>query len=349
MYGEKAEFKWYNPATRPFSLNGLAWFDSEKIYSRLPRNAGVKYSDGVDTLAWNTSGVQVRFCAHLSKLKIKAKLYNKPSFDHMAAIGECGFDVYVSETGTPKYYASCRNSNLSDTVDSLVIDLPEPKSLNITVNLPLYCGVHDFMLGLDYNAEITPVKPYSTDKRVIFYGTSITQGGCASRPGMSFTNILSRKFDCEFINLGFSGNGKGEPELSELFTQIARPGLFVLDYDGNCDYERLKNTMPDFIKIYREVRPEVPILVISCVPFAKELINPEAVATRIKKRDLQRSFVEQFRAEGDKNIHFLDGGTLYGGDDWEETVVDGVHPTDLGFYRIAKTLEPVVRDLLFGK
>lgn len=182
---------------------------------------------------------------------------------------------------------------------------------------------------------------------MIVYGTSITQGGCASRPGMCYTNILSRRINREFINLGFSGNGKGEPEVARVISTIDRPGLFVLDYEANCnDYDRLSATLPAFIRILRNAHPTVPILAASKIPYATEAWHPVAVEKRLRNRDFQRQLVEECRAAGDTNVHFLDGSGLLGEEGWQECTVDSVHPNDLGFMRIADGLEPVIQGIL---
>jgi len=181
----------------------------------------------------------------------------------------------------------------------------------------------------------------------VVYGTSITQGGCACRPGMAYTNILSRRLNLEFINLGFSGNGRGEPEVARIIATLPEPACFVLDYEANCtDPEQLRKTLPEFIRILRAAHPRIPLLVISRIPYAAEDHKPVAHGRRLERRDIQSQCVETFRQAGDSRIFFQDGSNLLGAD-FDECTVDGSHPTDLGFLRMAEGLEPVFRKILF--
>lgn len=207
--------------------------------------------------------------------------------------------------------------------------------------------MEEVWIGVDEDATIGAPAEYASDKKVVLYGTSITQGGCATRPGMAYPNLLSRYLPYEFINLGFSGNGKGEPEVARTIAGIANPAMFVLDYEANVGTaEQMAETVPAFIRILRERHPEVPILVVSKIRNAGDRFYEERLQMLRDRRNVQQSIVERLRKEGDANVHFLDGGTLLGEEDAEECTVDGVHPTDLGFLRMAQCLTPVIRKLI---
>ena len=220
---------------------------------------------------------------------------------------------------------------------------------NVTVNMPLYQGVEELSLGLDPDARILPPPPYAREGRCVVYGTSITQGGCASRPGMLPTNILSRRLNVEFINLGFSGNGRGEPELARLVAEIENPLAYVLDYEGNAGgIEQLRETLPEFIRILRAGHPTTPIVVLSCTRWAGEVFSEKTKAERAVRRTFQRETVEALREAGDAPIEFADGSKFYGEDSADECTVDGVHATDLGFLRIADAWTPILGRVLLG-
>jgi lysophospholipase L1-like esterase len=215
-----------------------------------------------------------------------------------------------------------------------------------TLNFPLYQGVNELHVGLDAGAAVDAPPPYATAGPIVFYGTSITQGGCACRPGMAHTNILSRMLNAQVINLGFSGNGKGEPEVARVVAEIAKPALLVLDFDANVStLDLLKARLPEFIRILRDSHPATPILVISRPPFASDLHKESAMQDKLDRAEFHRRTVERRRAAGDANIHFCDGSTLMG-EDFHECTVDGVHPTDLGFWRMAEALRPVIGKIL---
>ncbi|MHC4916846.1 MAG: SGNH/GDSL hydrolase family protein, partial [Planctomycetota bacterium] len=213
-------------------------------------------------------------------------------------------------------------------------------------NFPLYNGVRKVLVGLDPDAAVEPPAPRALPGRVVVYGTSITQGGCASRPGICYTNILSRRLNLEFVNLGFSGSGQGEPEVARSAALVSEPSLFVMDYEANCnDPDRLRRTLPDFVDIVREGRPELPVLVFSRIRRPQELLDAEFAEKAVLRREIQSDFVSVRREAGDANVHFFDAsGAL--GDDFDECTVDSSHPTDLGFMRMARAFDPVYRSVL---
>ncbi|OPZ81627.1 MAG: hypothetical protein BWY76_02969 [bacterium ADurb.Bin429] len=200
-------------------------------------------------------------------------------------------------------------------------------------------------VGVNEDAQVLPPTPFIAPRPIICYGTSITQGGCASRPGMAYTNILSRWLNREVINLGFSGNGWGDEALAQCMAEISNPGCFVLDYEANAHRERLQETLVPFIGVLRAAHPTVPILVISRIRFSYELIHADSLEGREACKAFQQETVTALRAQGDTHIHFLDGSIILG-EDWEECTVDGVHPTDLGFRRMAEGMAPVLRQLI---
>ena len=177
------------------------------------------------------------------------------------------------------------------------------------------------------------------------YGTAITQGGCASRPGLLYSNIISRALNREVINLGFSGNGCGDPEVIQLMAAIPDPGLLVLDYEANAGpYETYRQTLQAAIARLRVAHPTVPLLVLSRIPFASEFTHAVGCAARQKRCRMQRDLVACLRRQGDRHLHFFDGANLLG-TDADECTVDGVHPNDLGFMRMARGLTPVLHKL----
>ncbi len=341
-----AALQWHCPKQAPFQLAGFAWFAVDRTYRRMPIKPVEKLPEAVDQLANATAGGQIRFRTDSTQVAVRVKLSGVANMVHMPATGQCGFDVYLGEPGKQVYYYTTKYDRTQQGYEVLVCDLERGPTYGITLNFPLYQGVDSVEVGLEPGKTILPPLPYASDKRVIIYGTSITQGGCASRPGMCYSNILSRRINLEFINLGFSGNGKGEPEVARIITTVQRPGLFVLDYEANCsDYDRLTQTFPAFLRILRNAHPNVPILAVSKIPYATEAWHPTATDNRVRNRDFQKKTIEDLRAAGDANVHFFDGLDLLG-EDWQECTVDSVHPNDLGFLRIANSLAPAIRRIL---
>lgn len=343
LYSESKDITWYTPKSGPLRVSGLAWFEEEKLYRRLPRKPHVEIPDAVDRLADCPAGGQIKFQTNAHKLIIRVKLTGKAYMSHMAATGQCGFDCYI---GTD----FCNVTRYELAEKEYTIDLFENRKgkdvIPITLNFPLYQGVEDVWIGVNKEAQVTPPSSYTDKKKVIFYGTSILQGGCASRPGLAYTNILSRSINLEFINLGFSGNGKGEANLARLISSIKDPACLVLDYEPNCESTMLyKSTLPEFIRIYRETHPHVPILVVSKFPYAGEIVNKQLYNDRVERLQFQRELIQELQEKGDSDITFMEGTDLLGAYGKEGTV-DGIHPNDLGFMSMAEKLEPVLRDVI---
>lgn len=343
---KEENMRWLTPFDSPFRISGFPWIEQDRVFRRLPVNPKYEITNAVDQLADCTSGGQICFQSDTRKLAVRVKLTGKANMPHMPSTGQCGFDCYIGVPGQKRFINAAKYNIEDSGYEILLLEADEAENRNITLNFPLYQGVEEVLIGIDEEAKIMPPLPYESEKKIIFYGTSITQGGCATRPGMSFTNILSRRINYEFINLGFSGNGKGEPNMARIITEINNPACLVLDYEANCvDTPTFAETLPEFIRIYREVYPYVPILVLSKFKYSREMVNSRFEQWRIERKELQLNTVEQFRLKGDSNIFFYDGEDMLG-EDFDECTVDGAHPTDLGFIRIAGKLTPVLEEIL---
>ncbi len=334
---------WHDPRTPPFRIVGFPWIGKDKVYRRLPITPSWKLGAAVDGLASSTAGGQIHFQSDSPRILVRVQLLRASGMDHMPATGESGFDLYVGTPGAQKYF---RTARFDASATSYEVSLFEGTQENrhFTLNFPLYNGVGSVEVGVVEGSSITATPAFSHEGRVVVYGTSITQGGCAARPGMAYTNILSRRLDADFVNLGFSGSGLGEPALAHLINEIEGKALVVLDYEANAN-ESIRETLGPFVDILREEDSALPVLVISKIPYAAELNHPAVYQVARDRAQFQRRFVEQRRAAGDANIHFLDGETLLG-ERPDEGTVDGVHPTALGFMNMANGIEPAIRSIL---
>ena len=343
---KKADSKgiaWFDPKEKPFRLVGFKYIKQDGIFRRLPVKPEWEIRKAVDSLANSTAGGQVHFQTDSPKILIRAEISRPSGMYHMPATGQSGFDLYMGEPGSQKYVSTSRFAAKATKYEvELFGGSKEMRSY--TLNFPLYNGVKKLEIGIVAGASIKQAKPFKQDGTIVVYGTSITQGGCAARPGMAYSNILSRKMNMEFTNLGFSGNGKGEPALANLINQIANKKMVILDYEANV-YNDIKRTLGPFIDILREKNPTMPILVISKIRYAREINEEKQMKALVERAQFQKDLVAQKKAAGDSNIYFLDGGTLLG-EDAHECTVDGVHPTDLGFLKMAQSIEPVLRGIL---
>ncbi len=338
---------WYSADDAPFCLDGLHWRKKGEAFRRMPLE-GHSISPYIDaTLSWHTAGAMLRFVTDAAEIRIDARLHKNARMDHMASTGSMGFDLYCGQGSAKKFVGVTRfDRNLDEyLVPVFQLDGREQKEREFTLHFPLYSGVADFRIGLSSGAKVKAPSPWSDSRPVVVYGSSIQQGGCASRPGMCHTNIMSRMLNRPFINLGFSGSGKGEPAAAELMASVENPAMFILDYAANANNEGLRNTLTGFIDILRKKHPLTPILLVSVTPWKSELEQCECVPFRMEQTVLFLNELQRRRDAGDKNIHFLDGYGLYGAN-WSECTVDGVHATDFGFYMIARKMAPVISGIL---
>ncbi len=336
---------WYTVDDENMTLDGLYWRNAGEPFRRIPLDASV--SNGVDVLAGHTAGVMLRFCSDASEIRIRASFSHKERMDHMPCTGMMGFDLYTGSrtakcyTGTTRFSADAQEYNVTVFGPDA-----ERKMREFTIHFPLYAHPEQLRIGLTCGSEIRKASPWKDPRPVVVYGTSIQQGGCASRPGMCHTNIMSRMLDRPFINLGFSGSGMGEPAMARIIAEIENPALLILDYDANAEVDGLRKTLTPFIDILREKHPDVPILLVSRLPYAGEFSEyPVYNQNRWELTNIHLAELGKRREAGDQNIHFLDGSTLYG-DAPSECTVDGVHATDYGFSMIARHMAPVIEKIL---
>jgi lysophospholipase L1-like esterase len=343
--------KWFNAANKPFEVSGLNWFESEKLYQRFPSDLDLPLTDAVSNLSLCSTGGQVRFRTNSIRLQLKVKLLHpRGRMDHMPSSGEGGLDLYIGEPGSERYISTARSEVNLNEFECLILEAPTSLMRSYTLNMPLYNGLLELSIGIDADAELIepvarPVKP------LVFYGTSIMQGGCASRPGMCFSTIVGRRLAREVLNYGFSGNGKGEKEVAAYLSRVKNPGLYFIDYQANVSPELMKATLPGFIAILRQAHPEVPIVIKSKIRYAKEYfyevegVETDIYANRIESRDFMKNLVKKQQASGDTNIYFMEGENIQGAD-YYECAVDGVHPTDLGFYRMAEAIAEFLKNII---
>jgi len=336
--------RWFDPKELPFELIGFEWIKQDSVYRRLPVSPDYEIRDAVDQLANHTAGGQIRFRTDSRRILIRAEIRERSGMYHMPATGQSGFDLYVLEGNVQRYLKTTRFPHDDTQYEVELFDDNEKQLRSLTLNFPLYNGVNSVRIGFEEGAVVETPHPFKRLGKIVIYGTSITQGGCVTRPGMAYSNILSRKLDIQFVNLGFSGNGRGEPELAHLINQIEGITMIILDYEANAN-ETITSTIGPFVEILRLKHPEIPILIMSKTRYASARTGSPDYKLLMHNRDFQRDLVAKRKKEGDKNIYFLDGSTVLG-DDYYECTVDGSHPTDLGSYRIAGALSNAIEEIL---
>lgn len=320
-------------------MDGKGWTDTESYYDRLPLKAKGVVRKPVWNLSQNSAGMLVRFVTGSDTLFVRWDLTETENLamPHMPATGVSGVDLYARDnTGKLKF---CANGRPKAGSNEATFELPV--SEEYVLYLPLYNGIKLLQIGVPKDKTISKLPPSSPSQNIVFYGTSITQGGCASRPGMAATAIVGRELNAPIINLGYSGNGLMEPEMADLLSELD-PAVYVLDCLWNMSLEMVSERLEPFVNKLRESRPDTPILLV-------EDSSVNNVPT--PKGDILRQIYAKLKDQGVKDLYLLPNTGMLG-EDWDGTV-DGCHPNDLGMARQAavfvRCLGPILKQQLSNK
>ncbi|MBR6771992.1 MAG: hypothetical protein IKM29_01235 [Clostridia bacterium] len=309
-------------------------------FRRVPSEVADNTNEGVAYLATHTSGIRLRLKTNSRRIAMKVRMDSGVCLmHHMPMTGSSGFDFFLYEKGVQTFKFHLTPTCVC-TEFCGVHDFENEEVRDLLINFPLYNPVTSVEIGLDEGAEIFAPSKYRPIAPVLYYGSSITQGGCASRPGNAYQSIISRRFDLDFINMGFSGSARGEDVIVDYLTTF-EPSVFVCDYDHNApNPEHLEKTHYRLYERYRAVHPKTPIIFVT-KPDVDQ--NPEDAAAR---RAIIKATFDKAREQGDENVWFVDGGTFFGSEDRTAFTVDGCHPTDLGFWHMAKGIGDAVGEVL---
>ncbi len=329
----------------PSVVEGQGWTDTEEPFDRFPARAKSLVRKPVWNLSKHSAGLYVDFLTDARNISANWTLNSsRKEMAHMPATGVSGLDLYIQHDDGKWYFLGNGRPTQPITNEGFLIRGLVGQQARYRLYFPLYNGVTDVKIGVPQGATFQFTK--ATDpprKPVVIYGTSITQGGCASRPGMSFPAILGRRLHVPIVNLGFSGNGKAEAEVAQLLAEL-EPAAFLLDPLGNLQPNEVAERMPDFVRILRERHPEVPILLNENVRYP----TTRFIESRKERVNQSNQFLQAIHKKrvgfGDRNIFIIPSCDLTS--DSNDTTVDGTHPTDLGFLRMADAIEPYLRKVL---
>lgn len=349
--------KWIDGRFLP--LEGRVFGNTDHYYDRLPADFTTNMSDnvradclttnvngGVRSMKHHTSGMMFRFKTNSKKLRVFWKPYNPSmAMDHMPATGVSSFDVYRQGADGKWTYVMTGRSPRPEGKTQEFGWTPGTPCL---INLPLYNGIREFRLGIDKDATIEALPPRKSGvtKPVVFYGTSITHGGCCSRPGLGFVNIVGRQQDVPVVGLGFSGCGLMEFEMSEHLAKIDA-SCYILDCLWNMGfgedskhpsgvYNGVTRNYEPFIRNLRAKRPGVPIIM-------AEQCDVRCGGPNEKDRFIRKLY-EQLVKEGWTELYYLPKTNMYNGDG--EGTVDGCHPNDWGMMSMAAAFGGAVKEAL---
>jgi hypothetical protein len=327
---------------REWGVEGRAFADTESYFDRLPGRAKGIVRDDVWNLSHHTTGMSARFDTDAPVIHVRYALASTSlAMSHMPATGVSGVDLYArDDAGRWRWLAA--NFPESARITSKLIDGVDPRLRAYHLNFPLYNGVKSLEIGVPRGATFQPTAP-RTDRPLLFYGTSITRGACASRPGMSFVNLLGRRLDRQMLNFGFSGNGRTEVGVARFLAELD-PAVFVLDCIPNTSADEITPRTVEVVRLLRAAHPKTPVLLLEDRTWANAPLVPRLQAYHAEKRAALRKAFEQLLSEGIALLFHQAGAKLVGADG--DASVDGSHPSDLGMLRYADVLGPRLRQIL---
>ncbi len=332
---DRTGLHFYDVEEAPFRVYGVKLDNG--YYRRLPEAVAAATSEGVLGLHANTAGGRVRFVTDSPRIAIHAAMDGMFQSPHFAFAGKAGFDVYQNGLYRKTFMPPV---DMKDGFES-VIDTRLSGKAEILIHFPLYANVKHLYIGIEEGSVLEAAAEYAVEKPVVYYGSSITQGGCASRPGNAYQNIQSRLLDFNHINLGFSGSAKAEDAMIDYIAGLEM-SAFVYDYDHNAPTaEYLAQTHERMFKRIRAAHPDLPILLLSRPQ--PNMLNPDDIE---RLRIVTQSY-ENAIAAGDQNVYFIPGPALMESVK-NEGLVDGVHPNDAGFVSMARAMLPTLQKMLFA-
>lgn len=347
------DVQWISARDSVFSLHGVFYDEQAGLYARMPRNIAKGVSPSVENLSFRCAGGRLRFVSDSPYVAIKASLPAFMPMPHMAVTGSHGFAVYADGAFAQQMVPpidALLNADYSSPFTSRILFANSRNIGNVNdggerlyeIYFPLYGGVADLYIGLQEGAVLKAAPEYKYTKPILFYGSSITQGACVSRPGNDFVSILGRWLDSDYINLGFSGSGNAEQAMLDYILSI---DASVYAFDYNLYDDRPERVLPPHYEIYRQIRearPDSAVLLYD-KPFY------EGDSTYERRSAIIRHTFERAVAEGDKKVIYIATEALLGDRDRDACVADCSHPNDLGAMRMAEAMYRPVKEFLEKK
>ena len=337
------EIVWHDAVD--LGLEGKAFADTRAPYDRLPASAEGVVRGPVWTLSRDSAGMLIRFRTDATTIWARWTLISDElELPHMPATGVSGLDLYAATDDGYRWVGYGRPVEFPTNSARLAHGM-SPGDRDFLLYLPLYNGVSRVEIGLPGGSSIdaSPPREATRARPIVFYGTSITQGGCASRPGATHVAILGRELNRPVVNLGFSGHGRLDLELAPMLAEIDAE-LYVIDCLPNLNADGVRDRIVPFVEALRARRPDVPVLLVEDRTFTNAWILPSRADAHARRRAALREGFERLRNDGHDHLFYLAGDDLLGEDG--EGTVDGSHPTDLGFQRQAAAFRAALLPIL---
>ncbi len=328
---------------RDLEIEGRGWVDAQHPFNRLPAEAKDLVRPDVWKLSQDSAGLAARFTTDADQIRVRWTLRRATlALPHMAATGVSGVDLYVRHGGHWRWLATGLPDKVPTNEEPLVEGL-SPGEREYLLYLPLYNGVTSLEIGVPEGAHFKTTARTPAKRPIVFYGTSIVQGACASRPGMAYPAIVGRTLDWPTVNLGFSGQGKAEPEVANLLAQLD-PSVYVIDPMPNNGAPEVPANIEPFVARLRSAHGKTPIVLVENVPYSNGYLIESRHKRYTESNAALRDMYMRLRKAGDRHLYYVRAADLFGSDG--NDTVDGTHPTDLGFTRMAQALTRALAPLL---
>ncbi|OQC01408.1 MAG: hypothetical protein BWX78_00321 [Firmicutes bacterium ADurb.Bin099] len=325
---------------KPFDIYGLYDPVNQPVFKRMPDEVAAKSNSRVRIHYLHTSGGRIRFCTDSDYLCIQVFFPELFRMTNMSLQAASGFDIYEDFDNRSVFFSRFNPEVNTKDWYEMRIRFSEHKLRYFTLYFPLYNNMDKVYIGVSEDSLLGPGKQYKYKKPVVYYGSSITQGGCASRAGNCYEAVISRMCDVDYINLGFSGAAEGEQAIAEYIASLDM-SVFVLDYDHNAPkIEHLQKTHQPFFNTVRKKNPDLPVIFVSKPDFSDYSFDS------IQRRNIIFKTYMSAMENGDRNVYFIDGRSFFARDYRDSCTVDGCHPNDIGFLRMAQVIGNMVKELL---
>lgn len=333
---QQGELRWHD--VRAWPIHGRGWSDTERTFDRLPARAHGVVPAAVWDLSRHSAGMYVEFESDARELSVRYELLKgELAMAHMPATGVSGLDLYAKDGDRWRWVAVFAPD--AKRCEGVLVSGLDPGTRAYRLYLPLYNGIESLEIGVADGDRIVPLARRD-ERPVVMYGTSIVHGACASRPGMAWPAILGRKLNAPVINLGFSGSARMEPEVGALLAELDA-AAYVIDCAPNMNAAQITERTIPLVERLRRERPDAPILLIEDRRYGYGWVRGAGRAKNEQNAAALAAAYADFTARGVKNLAYVPSGALLG-DEPEESMTDGSHPSDLGMSLYAKAVLPVL-------
>lgn len=340
---DKPDVKLYDVREAPFDLYGFYDVYNQPIFRRLPPDVAEATSKSVAKLEKESVGGRVRFATDSSYIAIKAEMPVIGRNSHTPLEASAGFDLYEDfpEFGESMFIRSLLPQYKMEGGYEQVLDVGGGHMRYYTINFPVHSCVKNLYIGLQEGATVLPGAKYRNKRPIVIYGSSIVHGTGATRPGLVYSNILTRKLDMDIMNLGFSGNAKAEDAIVEYMSTLDM-SIFICDYDHNApNAEYLRSTHRKMYETFRKAQPDTPYIMISKPNGAS---SPKS--DPYNRRDVIIDTYRFARENGDRRVWYIDGEMFFMGKNENDCTIDSVHPSDMGYIYMSDHIECVIRTIM---